>query len=112
MTLPQIIARNQIQKIPTVSINTRLVGASLIFYTCPTGKKASLKGSAIMTGLGAASEVRLHANGISIMEWTAVVIVPRMFEIGLAAGETLAKSQDSGTNGEVNVSAEVLETPA
>jgi len=112
MTLPTIISRNPIQKIPTTALNVREVGATLIFYTCPTGKKATIKGSAMCTGLGAAAEVRLEANGIEIINWVAATVDDAInFECSLEAGETLAKDQNSGTNGEVNVTASILETP-
>jgi len=114
MTLPQVISRNSTQVIATTEINTRLVGATLIFYTCPTGKKAIIKGSSVCTGLGAAANVRLEADAVQILRWdaTQVINVAKPFDVQLAAGETLAKAQDSGTNGEVNVNAKVQETPA
>lgn len=34
------------------------------------------------------------------------------FEVQLAAGETLVSAQDSGTNAEIDMIAEVQETPA
>jgi len=118
MALPQIVARNTIQGIPTTELNTRLVGATLIFYTCPTGKKALIKGQSVCTGLGAATNVRLEADGIAVLRWDNSAVealqidISKPFEIQLAAGETLAKAQNSGTNGEVNVNASILETPA
>lgn len=115
MALPFIISRNSIQKIPTVPLNARLVGTTLIFYTCPTGKKAAIKGTSTCTGLGAATNVRLEADAVQILRWdnvTEVINVTKFFECSLDAGETLAKAQNSGTNGEVNVNASILETPA
>jgi len=115
MALPQIVSRNIIQKNPRITLNAREVGATLIFYTCPTGKKAFIEGTTIMTGLGAAANVRLEANAVPIVLWTATTTdntLPITFECQLDAGETLAKAQDSGTNGEVNVSVSILETPA
>jgi len=113
MALPQIVSRNQIQKIPTTALNTRLVGATLIFYTCPTGKKARIEGMAMCTGLGAAAEVRLEVDGVEIINWVAASVDDaKFFSCSLEAGETLAKDQNTGTNGEVNVTASILETPA
>jgi len=128
MTLPQIISRNQIQKIPTIAINERKVlsgGTDGDFYTCPTGKKALIKGFAVMTGVGAAATVDLNVAGVSIAEWqsaggNANQFVPQdlavgvqfNFEVQLDAGDILQYSQDSGTNAEMNMNAEVLETPA
>ena len=112
MTLPMIIPRNTIQKIPEIVLNTRLVTTVLIFYTCPTGKKAVIKGMAMCTGLGAAAEVRLEADGVEVINWVAASVDDaKFFECALNAGETLAKDQNSGTNGEVNVSSRILETP-
>jgi len=113
MALPVIVSRTQIQKIPTTALNTRLIGATLIYYTCPTGKKARIEGMAMCTGLGAAAEVRLEADGIEIINWVAATVDDaKLFSCSLESGETLAKDQNSGTNGEVNVTASILETPA
>jgi len=112
MTLPQVISRTPIQKIPTTALNVREVGATLIFYTCPAGKRAVIKGMAMCTGLGAAAEVRLEANGIEVINWVAATVDDaKFFECSLEANQTLAKDQNSGTNGEVNVTASILETP-
>lgn len=110
------------QRIPTQPINSRVVIQPNTFYTCPAGKKAIIKGVATCTGLGAAASVRLNAAGVRVCEWTALGTTPANskimalnfyypFEIQLAAGETLDSSQDAGANGEVNVNAEVQETP-
>jgi len=127
MTLPQIISRNQIQKNPIIVLNERKVlsgGTDGDFYTCPTGKKATIKGFALMTGLGAAGNVRLVVAGVIIAQWAAggnvntirprdmEVLVQYNFEVGLVAGEILQYTQDSGTNAEMNINAEILETPA
>jgi len=113
MALPQIVSRNQIQGIPTTALNTRLVGASLVFYTCPTGKKAIITGTSQCTGLGAATDVRLVIDGVNILTWDSVNVGDTFpFECQLDAADTLEKSQNSGTNGEVNVNAKILETPA
>lgn len=126
MTLPQIISRNQLQKIPSVPINIRKVlsgGTDGDFYETPAGKKAIIKGRAICTGLGAAATVELEADGVSFQQWTAaggteINIDPKIinvftdFEIQLAAGEVLRYTQNAGTNAEMNMFAEVFESPA
>jgi len=115
MALPQIIARNQIQTIPSTALNERKVNESpAAFYTCPTGKKAKIFGSCICTGLGAAAEVRLQAAGISVLRYLAAdvtALTSKVFDISLAAGETLAKDQDSGTNGELDLNCSIQESP-
>lgn len=109
------VARNQAQKIVTLPINERKLNESPAeFYTCPTDKKATLIGSCLCTGLGAASEVRLVAAGVPVLRYNAAdvsAIVSKPFDIQLAAGETLAKAQNSGTNGELDLNCKVQETP-
>jgi len=127
MTLPQIISRNQLQKIPTIPLNIRKVlsgGTDGDFYTCPAGKKAIVKGIAVCTGTGAAANVSLQFVGVSIATWLATsgindnklvfnmaidVFFP--YEVQLAAGEVMRYVQDSGTNAEMNINAEIQETP-
>jgi len=125
MALPQIISRNQIQRIPTTALNVRKVlsgGTDGDFYTCPTGKKAVIKVMAVCTGLGAAASVDLDVAGVTIQEWTsgtpafstAATITTnmiRLFEVQLEAGDILQYTQNSGTNAEMNINAEILETP-
>ena len=116
MVLPHIISRNVIQGIPTTALNERKVNESpAAFYTCPTGKKAQIVGTCTCTGLGAATEVRLQAAGVSALLYNAAdvtALTAKQFNISLAAGETLAKDQNSGTNGELNLNCSILETPA
>jgi len=128
MTLPQIISRNQIQKIPTIALNVRKTlsgGTDGDFYTVPTGKKARIKGVATCDSTGAATTVDLNVAGTSLAEWqsaggTADPFIPQdlalgvqfPFDVQLDAGEILQYSQNSGTNASMNVNAEILETPA
>ena len=126
MTLPQIISRNIIQGIPTTSLNVRKVlsgGSNGDFYTVPTVKKAIIEGSAICTGLGAAATVDLEFNGVRFHRWdaasgtevalrTTIININIPFKIQLPAGQILRYTQDSGTNAEMNINAEILETPA
>jgi len=116
MTLPQIISRNTVQIIPTTPLNVRKVDESPAeFYTCPTAKKAQIVGTCMCTGLGAATEVRLLANGVAVLRFLAAdvtALTSKLFDISLAAGETLAKAQNSGTNGELDLTSSVQESPA
>jgi len=115
MTLPQIISRNQIQAIPTTALNIRKTNESPAeFYTCPSGKKAVITGSCLCTGLGASSEVRLLVDGIAVLRFLAgdvSALVSKPFNVSLSATDTLAKGQNSGTNGELDLNCSILETP-
>jgi len=116
MALPTIISRNQIQGIPTTALNSRKVDESPAeFYTCPTGKKAKITGGCTCSGLGAATEVQLVAGGVAALRFIAAdvtALTTKSFDISLAAGDTLAKAQNSGTNGELDLNCSILETPA
>jgi len=116
MALPTIISRNQIQGIPTTALNIRKVNESpAAFYTCPTGKKAQIKGTCSCSGLGAAAEVRLIAGGVNVLRFGSAEVtskVSRLFDVSLDAADTLAKGQNSGTNGELDLNCSILETPA
>jgi len=111
----KLIPSNTVQKIPTVALNVRKVNESPAeFYTCPTGKKAIIMGSCICTGLGAATEVRLLANAIAVLRYQAgdvTALTSKPFDISLSAGETLAKGQNSGTNGELDLTCSIQESP-
>jgi len=116
----RLIPSNIAQKIPTEAVTGRVVLQPHTWYTCPAGKKAVVSGKAVCTGLGAAASVRLNAAGVRIVEWQAAAASDKVliinsyfeFEVQLAAGETLDTSQDSGTNGEIDMLAKVQETPA
>jgi len=131
VTLPQIIARNQVQKIPFTSITGRVVIQPNTWYTCPTGKKAVVKGRLQCTGLGAAANVDFNAAGILMFRWNNTdtpiaaedyINSPQslsagsdqfaFFDIELAAGEAITTTQNTGTNGEINLFGSVQETPA
>jgi len=130
MALPQIVSRNQAQKIQSVEINGRVVIQPNTWYTCPTGKKAIVKGRVQCTGLGAAATADFNAAAILMFRWsnasaavlgyldnprsltTAVGGQFALFEVELAAGETITTTQNTGTNSEFNVWASVIETSA
>jgi len=134
MTLPQIISRNQIQRIAELEINDRIVLQPNTWYTCPTGKKAIVKGSVVCTGRGAAATADLDIAGITFFRWDTNAAIPAsssqdyinsplglttaeggqmaFFEVQLSAGDTIETNQNTGTNAEFNLFAKVLETPA
>jgi len=133
MTLPQIISRNPIQKIPTIAINLRKVlsgGTDGDFYECPANKKARIKGSVVCTGRGAAADVDFVVAGTVMFTWDNADAIAGsyldrpfglttlangqygLFDVQLDAGEKLLYQQNTGTNAEMNMNAEVLETPA
>ena len=107
MTLPTISSRNEIQGIPSTALNIRKVNKSPAeFYTCPSGKKAIIKGECLCTGLGASSEVRLLAGGIAVLRYLSAdvtALTSKPFEIQLSASDTLAKGQNPGTTGELDL---------
>ena len=124
MTLPKLTSRNSVQTIASNKINVRKVlsgGTDGDFYTCPVGKKAIIKGTAVSDGAGAGTIVNLLAGGIELCDWdssgilgtnnlTVGMIFP--FEVQLIAGGILQYTQDSGTNGEMQITAKVQESPA
>jgi len=129
MTLPQIISRNQIQKIPEIQIQGRVVIQPEVWYTCPAGKKAVMKGRIQCTGLGTAANASVQFAAVTMYTWLVTadnfdyLIHPRTLSVAdnqmaffedvqLAAGDTMETVQDSGTNSEFNVWAQVTETPA
>jgi len=133
-----IIAKTAIQKNPEIGINVRTILQPNVYYTCPAGKVAKVKGEVTCTGLGAAAQARFLINGTIAFRWgtTGVFInitapdgtalihdnnnnpfftplnVFRMFDFTLNAGEDFSTDQSSGTNSEFNVFAQVVESPA
>jgi len=129
MTLPQIISRNQLQKIPSIAINRRDVAAHPItYYTCPAGQKAKCKMLVQCTGTGAAATVDIIVASVIMFRWLAAGFVnnyidaPRTLgatadqfakaEFDLAATQTIVSAQDAGANAEINMFLEIQETPA
>jgi len=116
------------QKIQEREINARVVLQPNVWYTCPAGKVAKVKGSVQCTGRGAAANADFNAAGILMFSWTSngaivddYINQPRVlttinggqlafFEVELSAGQTIETTQDSGTNAEFNVFATVVET--
>lgn len=130
MALPQIVSRNQAQKIQSFEINDRVVLQPNTWYTCPTGKKAIVKGSVLCTGLGAAGSAQFVVAGVTMYDWVRTTAVvgdyidsPRdlttinggqsaLFDVEISAGETIVTQQNTGTNAEFNIFATVTETDA
>jgi len=124
----QLIPSNIAQKLPGRAINRRDVAAHPItYYTCPAGQKAKCTGSVQCTGRGAAATVDFVVAGIIMYRWIAGAtptdyrLNPRtlrdstdqmaLFDFELIAGETVVSAQDSGTNAELNLFMNVIETP-
>jgi len=112
MALPQIISRNQIQKTNLRTLIQQDTSSHPVtYYTCPAGKIAIIQGAWLCSDTGAGGVVDLNAGGISIAEVQASgggtdPNIPQdlaegllfKFVANLSASETLATSQDSGTN--------------
>lgn len=112
-----------VSSIPTIAINVRKTLSPFVFYLCPAGKKAIIKGTAVCDNTGAAANVSLVAAGVSIAKWLAAggqgnqnkpremsVEVQFDFEIQLDAGDSISYSQDVGTNASIDFNAMVQET--
>jgi len=117
------------QKIAEFEINDRIVLQPHVWYTCPAGKKAIVKGSVQCTGRGAAANADFNIAGILKFSWPSAGGVqqsyidgPRalsvvnggqqaFFDVELSAGDTIETTQNTGTNAEFNVFAKVQETP-
>lgn len=127
--LPQIISRNQSQKLSGIAINQRdTSGHPITYYTCPAGQKARCKGTIVCTGTGAAATVDLVVAGEIMFRWivggfvASYLDAPRtlgttndqaaQFDFFLAAGETVVSAQNTGSNAEVNMFMVVEESPA
>jgi len=137
MAIASLISRTRVSTLPETPLNGRVVLQPNTWYTCPTGKKAIVKGRVTCTGLGAASEARFSVAGVIMHRWEALSNIisgsfsvdgqyndnqanfknaaPNVyinFDVTLDAGETIITSQNSGTNAEFNLFSSVLELPA
>lgn len=121
---------NQINVMPEININGRVVLQPNIWYTCPAGKKAVCRGRIQCTLRGAAAVATFTIAGVIMFEWNhagnAIIgyaEVPRGLGTGsggqfaffdniqLVAGETILTSQNAGTNAEFNLWCRVQEIP-
>jgi len=135
--LLDIIAKNVQQKSPAFEINGREVVQPFVWYTCPAGKIARVKGTINCTSLGAAAQARFSAAGVIKYRWARTLAgglatlaeshsplliqinnthfpppnTELEFDVTLSAGQTIETSQSSGSNSEFNVFAEVVESP-
>jgi len=132
MALPQIISRNPVQKIPDFEINGTETTQPNTWYTCPTGKKAIIKGVVSCSSRGAAATASFEVATIAMFTWSkstgAVAGVDYInapltlsdaaggqrgvFDIEIAAGETLITTQASDTDAVFTLFAKVQETSA
>ena len=114
---------NSYKKIQSRSLNGRIVLQPHTWYTCPSGKRAIVKGVAACTSTGASATSSLEGAGEIIRKvyhtggesnpWMKK-IKPEVifnFEIELEENETLKTIQASGTNAAWDVIAQITETP-
>ena len=126
-----IIPKTTVQKQVKIPISGREVLQPFTWYTCPTGKRAIIKGRLQCTNRGAAAIATVTIAGTIMFEWNTsdtpvagetYLDTPRglsalnggqfaLFDVELAAGETIVTSQNVGTNAEFNLWMEVLELP-
>jgi len=123
MALPVVISRNQVQKTNKRTIKwTNDVIQPTIWYTCPTGKIAIVKGSVTCQDTGAGANADINFAGVRYARWLAtggdtdVVILDSLaegaiihFENDLEAGDTIETVQDSGTNAQFKFQAVIEE---
>lgn len=126
-----IIPKTGIQQQIKIPITGREILQPFTWYTCPAGKRAICKGNVKCTGRGAAAVARYEQAGIRAFEWVRVtnpdanftyLTAPdflttanggqtALFDVELAAGETIITTQDAGTNAEFELFMEVEELP-
>jgi len=113
MALPVIISRNQTQRITSFPKIARLTSTATVWYTCPTGKKATFSGYVIPDAFGAGTEIKVQIAGNQASPALSVVAVQSDNMQGVVlAGETIGYSQDSGSNASVDGVWTITETPA
>ena len=115
-------AKNASQKIPEFGLDKKIVDrANEPFYECPQNKKATFKGYALCTGLGAATQANVVSPStlFNIIEWAASTLPGQYtvgdkvdFELALSAGQQITVTQNIGTNAEVEIVGTIEETPA
>jgi len=122
MTLPQIIARNQIQSLAQnvqADGNPSTIGSTttITMYTCPAGKVALVTSLLVrFTGLGGNTSVFVNARALRLREATATeasMIESAGQGIRLEATETITLTGDNGAdNGSAFFVVSVVELPA
>ena len=125
MAIAQLISRTQVNTLPNIAINGRVFsGQPHTWYTCPTGKKAIVKGRTSCLQQGAATTMQLRAAGEDIAQWVVSSCVTdntnpfflcigryHDWEIELEAGDIIQTTQNSGDNAEFLMMANALELP-
>lgn len=124
---------NQVNVIPETPIIDNTTVTPAVFYTCPTGKKALIKGEVRCVDRGAAANASFEAAGVVLAIWNTNVshlsisstyldtpeglttssggtVFP--FEVELTAGQTIRGIQNSGSNAQFKINAKVKELPA
>jgi len=128
MPVDEVLALNQVQKIPEIQISAESIAQPHTFYTCPTDKKALFIGMVIATGVASGETLHLRdpTDSFDVHDWnplsgvgdwwaklTGVGIgIPTEFE--LLAGDVI-KTTETGvplTTGISNVVGKILELPA
>lgn len=112
----RLTALNQVQNIPTVPFIARLTSTATVWYTCPAGKKAKVRGYAVLDALGAAVDVHIERNptggDVLSVDLTAAGQTTGIIEFDLAAGDTLGYDQNAGTNATIDGVWSIQESPA
>jgi len=121
-----LVVRTSAQKL-TGSVNTSgehtvLAADPALAYTCPTGKRASVEVTALITLLAVDENLRIRVGGVLVYQEgigeTIDANPPKYIQLGtfhLAAGETVTcTTSNSGTEGgKIRLNASVLsEIPA
>jgi len=121
MALPQIIARNQLQRVPEINIRgtvTTIGTTQVVLYTVPVGKKAKIVAVALESnGSGANNFMRARIESQTMFEIDIadqdVAVRATIFEgQELDAGETInIIGNNAADNGAVEFTITVQETP-
>lgn len=95
-------ARNTAQSKPVIPAVGRLVSTSTVWYTCPTGKKATYKGHVIVDNFGAGSMAWVVAGGEQVTRKLQSGDQEADAEGVLTAGQTIGYAQDTGSNATID----------
>jgi len=127
------VSTNSVSTIPETPIILNTILTPAVFYTCPAGKKAKIKGQVRCVDRGAAANASFEAGGIVLAIWnTNVALTTGAFnqdttpeglttanggmnysiDVELTAGQTIRGIQNSGTNSQFKINAKVQESPA
>lgn len=112
-----IIPRNQVQKIPTTSLNGTMTDATPV-YTCPTGKKALVTYTVFLINYGASAIVNLVVGGTNIEQWAVAdspatginVYNQRTRTVQLSAGQDIHGHGNVADNATINYNMQIQET--